>query len=258
MKDFWLFSLIKLNWANLITNRKAFVAMIAALCLQGLLYFSLWVIIFSRISSLKGWGLREVAFLYGGSAIGYGLIFSLFGGLNRLGDAIQNGALDMHLSRPRSPLLLAAMERMRADSLGDMITGMIILGIFVRPSLSDLPLIAILSLTAGLVFVSFRLAMHSLAFWSVSNDAAENGFMAFFITGTNPQKGFNPYLKLALLTIFPAGYSALLPVEIIRDFRWDYFGLQIGGSLAIFCFALWLFNQGLKRYTSGNKFIVLR
>lgn len=258
MRDHWITAVLKLNWANMTSNRKAFTVLVIGMLLNNLVYFSLWIIFFSQISSLRGWGLKEVAFLYSSGALGYGMIFTVMGGLNRLGHTIQDGGLDIHLARPRSPLLLSLLERMRADSLGDVISGIVMLALFVRPDVSDLPLIFFLSVTAGIVFASFRLLMHTLSFWSLSGEAAENVFISFLIAGTNPQKGFSPYMKLALLTVFPAGYVALLPVEILRDFRWDYFALQISGSLIILGFSLWLFYYGLKRYASGNKFIVLR
>jgi ABC-2 type transport system permease protein len=259
MKNFaWIGAIIKVNWKNMTAHKGAFWSLVLMMCVQNLIYFSLWGIIFSRIGDMRGWGLREVAFLYGSGAMGYGLIFALFGGVNQLGHVIQEGELDMHLARPRSVLWLALMSRMRADSLGDVLTGLIMLAFIVRPPLADLPLLAILSISAGLVFGAVRLITHSLAFWGMSGDTGENGFIAFIIAATNPLNGFGTAAKLALLTIFPAGYIALLPVEIMRDFRWDYMALQLVGCFTVFAFALWFFSKGLKRYTSGNRFLIPR
>lgn len=259
MKRFeWLTTIMKLNWSNMVTNAKAFYTLMGLMCLQNLIYFSLWVIMFERISSLRGWGLTEVAFLFASGALGYGIFFTIFGGLNTLGHTIQNGELDTYLARPRSTLTLVLMQRMRADSFGDVVTGIVMLGIFVRPPLSTWPLLLVLSVTAGMAFMAFRLIAHSLSFWGMSGEASENSFTAFLITGTNPQKGFDPLFKAALLTVFPAGYVGLLPVEIMRDFRWDFLALQVMGSATVFTFSVWLFHQGLKRYTSGNKFLSLR
>ena len=254
----WIWAIIKLNWANMVTNRKAFVTMAIVMCIQNLMYFGLWAIVFSRISSLHGWGLRDVAFLYSSGALGFGLIFTVCGGMNKLSQTIHSGALDTHLARPRPALLLALLERMRADSLGDVVTGIVMLTLFVRIPLANLPLLTALSLSAGLVFASFRLLIHTLAFWGASEDTPEGIYTSFLIAATNPQKGFNPWMKFILLTVFPAGYIGFLPVEIIRHFRWDYFALQVGSSAFLFGLSLWFFSYGLKRYTSGNKFLLLR
>lgn len=254
----WIWLTLKVNWANMTAHRGAFWSMAVLMCIQNLIYLSLWAVVFSRFSSLNGWGMSEVAFLFGSSAIGYGILFSIFGGLNQLSGTIQSGLLDIFLARPRPILISVLMQRMRANNLGDILAGIIVVAFFVRPEISMLPLLFVLSTLSGLVFLSFRLIMHSLAFWNVGGESGENGFIAFLIAATNPQNGFGTWGKFVLLTIFPAGYIGLLPVEILRNFSWHLLGLQLVGSLFVFLFAIFLFNAGLKRYTSGNKFMELR
>ena len=174
MKKFdWLWMTLKVNWANMTAHKGAFWSMAVLMCVQNLIYFSLWVVVFSRFSSLNGWGLSDVAFLYGVSVLGYGILFSVFGGLNQLSGTIQSGLLDIFLARPRSVLISVLTHRMRADSLGDILAAIIMLILFVQPALSILPLMFILSTLAGLVLVSFRLIMHSLAFWGVGGESGE-------------------------------------------------------------------------------------
>jgi ABC-2 type transport system permease protein len=254
----WIGSILKVNWANMTSNKTAFWSMLLLMGVQNIIYFCLWAIVFSRISSLRGWGLSEVAFLYGSGAIGYGVLFSIFGGLNQISGTIQSGMMDIYLARPRPVLVSVLMHRMRADSLGDIVAGAVMILVFVRPPLSSIPLLIILSLTAGMVYASFRLIMHTLAFWNVGGETSENGFIAFLIASTNPQNGFSAWGKLILLTIFPAGYIALIPVHILKNFSWPLLGLQLLGSITVLLFSLFLFHAGLKRYTSGNKFLELR
>jgi ABC-2 type transport system permease protein len=257
-KHDWILSTLKLNWSNLIADARAFLALSVLMAVQNIIYLMLWVAVFQRISSLKGWGLSEVAFLYGAGAMGYGVLFCLFGGVNQMATAIHDGTLDVYLARPRPVLPSVMMHRMRADSLGDIAAGIAMIAWFVRPELSQLLLILALGLLAGIVYLSFRMICHSLAFWGVSNEASENSFIAFLIASTNPLNGFGMFGKLVLLTVFPAGYIAFLPVEILREFRWDYFALEIAGAFAVLGFAVWLFHRGLRRYASGNRFLVLR
>lgn len=254
----WILATLKLNWNNAVQEPKTFYTMMFFMCMQNFIYFGLWVILFSQISSLRGWGLREVAFLYGAGALGYGILFTIFGGLNQLGGTIQNGEMDVYLARPQSPLLMALLQRIRTDSIGDILTGILMMGFFMRPSPDLLPLIALLCVSMGLIYFSVRLIGHCLSFWGLGEETGESIFMSFIITSTNPQKGFPPFAKAALLSVFPAGYIALIPVEIVLNFRWDYMALQMGATVIIVSFALWFFHAGLKRYSSGNKFIVLR
>jgi len=256
--DHWILANIRLNWANATAHKGAFWSLAGLMCLQNLIYFMLWVALFSQISSLRGWQLNDVAFLYASGALGYGLMFSLFGGVNAMAHTIQSGSLDIYLARPRSVLLSALLQRMRADSLGDAAVGVVMLILFVQPPLHTLPLLFVLSFSAGLVYVAFRLIMHTLAFWGVGEEGAENGFISFIIASTNPQNGFGPWGKVVLLSVFPAGYVALLPVEIMRNFSWSLLAWQLVASLLIAAFAVVLFHIGLRRYASGNQVLSLR
>ncbi|MBL8993595.1 MAG: ABC-2 family transporter protein [Spirochaetia bacterium] len=254
----WFFGTIRLNWSNMTSNPRAFWSMAALMAIQNLIYFGLWGIVFSRVSSLRGWGLPEMAFLYGSGAVGFGILFTVFGGLNRLSQTIQNGELDLYLGRPRPVLISVLMQNMRADSLGDIAAGIALIGFFIHPELSSLPLLLVLSVSAGIAFAAFRLIMHSLTFWGLGGETSENGFIAFLIAATNPQKGFGVWGKLVLLTVIPAGYVGLLPVEILRHFDWRLLALQLGGSGALLAFSIFLFYRGLRRYTSGNQFLTQR
>jgi len=254
----WIGAIFRLNWKNMVTHKQSFYSLMLLMCVQNFIYFGLWVIVFSKISSLNGWGLKEVAFLFGAGAIGYGILFTVFGGLNQLGQMIENGELDIHLARPQPVLLMTLLQRFRSDSLGDVLTGIIMFAFFLRPPVETWPLMAVLTITAGMAYFSFRLICHALVFWGSDQEASENMFISFLITSTNPQNGFAPWMKFILLSIFPAGYVALLPVEILRDFRWDYLALQILGTGTILCFSIWLFYRGLKRYASGSRITVLK
>lgn len=254
----WLFAILRVNWANMTAHKGSFYSLMLLMCVQNFIYFYMWVIIFAKVKTLNGWGLSDVAFLYASGAMGYGVLVAVFGGLNQLGPTIQSGDMDLYLARPRSPLLLAMMQRMRADSVGDVLCGFIMLGLFVQPPVNTWPLLLLLSLSAGLVYVGFRLICHCLVFWGSQGELGENAYMSFMIASLNPQNGFSPMVKCVLLTIFPAGYVGLLPVEIMRDFDWRLLTLQLVGSCGVMAFALWLWQYGLRRYASGNLFTQLR
>lgn len=254
----WIWTILRVNWANMMSHPKAFYTMTFLMLLQNLIYFGMWVIVFSQISSLRGWGLNDIAFLYALGAIGYGLVFMVFGGMNQLAETIHSGALDVHLARPRPVLLLATMQRMRGDSLGDVLTGLVMILFIVQPALSSWPLIITLTITASLIYSAFRLIVHSLAFWGQDAEGSERGFTAFIIISTNPQNGFSPVIKMIMLTVFPAAYVGLLPVQILQDFSWPLLAVQVGAAGTIFVFALWFFHYGLRRYTSGNQMLSLR
>lgn len=254
----WIISTLRINWLNMTSHKSAFWTMAFLMALQNLMYFGLWTVFFSRVSSLRGWGLPEMAYIFGSGAIGAGIFFTVFGGINMLGTLIHGGYLDIFLTRPRHVLLSAMMHRMRADGIGDIISGIFMIAYYMRPSWADVPMIVLLCFMAGIVFLSFRLIMQTVCFWGIQGETGENGFIAFLVAATNPQKGFGVVGKVILLTIIPAGYVALLPVEILKSFSWKLMAVQVTGVIGILVFAVLLFEVGLKRYSSGNQFMSLR
>jgi len=71
-----------------------------------------------------------------------------------------------------------------------------------------------------------------------------------------PPALFGSGLRLVLFTLLPAGLVSYLPVELLLHPSWGALGAALGGSLAYAAFAVWLFEQGLRRYASGNRFTV--
>lgn len=254
----WVKEIIAMNWAEMRADAGAFWSMMLLMAVQNLLYFMLWVLMFRQVGTLGGWGLSDVALLFGAGAFGYGIFFTLLGGLDRVAEIVSDGRLDLYLARPRPVLPMVLLARARSDSLGDLLTGAVMLTVFVRPSLSQLPMLAVLVISMGLVYASARLILHALAFWGISGNANENAYMAFLCAGTNPQHGVGFIGKAILLTVFPAGYLGLVPVLAWRDHSSVILAGQLLASLVIAAFAVWLFQTGLKRYTSGNQFVMMR
>ena len=254
----WLPTLIRMNWAEMRADAGAFWSMMSLMAIQNILYFMLWVILFDRVGTLRGWGLSDVAMLFGAGAFGYGIFFTLLGGLDRLAETVADGRLDLYLARPRAVLPMVLMSRTRSDSLGDLVTGLVMMALFVRPEWSQIPMLLLLTVSMGLVFASARLVLHTLAFWGMAGQANENAYMAFLIAGTNPQHGIGTLGKYLLLTVFPAGYLGLVPVLAWREQSGLLLLGQVAASLAIAGFSVWLFHRGLARYASGNQFVSLR
>ncbi|MEE9279839.1 MAG: hypothetical protein V3V67_06655 [Myxococcota bacterium] len=60
--------------------------------------------------------------------------------------------------------------------------------------------------------------------------------------------------KLLLFTLIPAGFIGYLPVELLQEFRWTGLAATLGGAVFYVGLALFVFERGLRRYESGNRF----
>jgi len=87
---------------------------------------------------------------------------------------------------------------------------------------------------------------------------AEELFQMFMMVAYYPEHPFGFAVRLILLTVFPAGFVAMIPVEAVRDA--DPLKLAAcAGAAFIYAGLAWrVFEMGLRRYTSGSRIIELR
>jgi len=134
------------------------------------------MLMFSRIDSLGGYRLPEVAFLYGLSATAFGFADLVLGSMDRLGRRVRDGTLDTLLVRPAPVLAQVAADRFGLRRLGRIVQGVLVLGYAVAsldlawtPSKVLMVLLALLSGAA--IFCAVFVA--GAAFQFVAQDASE-------------------------------------------------------------------------------------
>ncbi|MEU6220232.1 ABC transporter permease [Streptomyces sp. NPDC047022] len=134
------------------------------------------LLMFSRTDTLGGYGLREVAFLYGLSATAFGLADLALGSMERLGRRVRDGTLDTFMVRPVPVLAQVAADRFGLRRVGRVTQGVLVLGyaIAVLP-LSWTPLkvlvIPLTLLSGAAIFCAVFVA--GAAFQFAAQDASE-------------------------------------------------------------------------------------
>nr|WP_157164984.1 ABC transporter permease [Streptomyces typhae] len=86
------------------------------------------LLMFSQVDALGGYGLAEVAFLYGAASTAFGLADLAIGSMDRLGRRVRDGTLDTLLVRPAPVLAQVAADRFALRRLGRVTQGLLILG----------------------------------------------------------------------------------------------------------------------------------
>jgi len=100
------------------TYRTSFVMLMVAQFLVTGLDFVAVLLMFSRVDVLGGFGLPEVALLYGVSSLGLGLADLIVGNVDRLGRRVRDGSLDAMLVRPIPALVQVAANEFALRRLG--------------------------------------------------------------------------------------------------------------------------------------------
>ncbi len=248
-------ALVATNLKASFALRGAFWLEAGAMLLNNVFYFSIWWIFFHRFEEIRGWRVADVAALYGVVAGGFGLAVLLAGGVRDLSRQIIEGDLDSLLTQPKSPLLQAVGSRTLASGWGELCTCVLFLWISGLVTPATVPLAALAVVASGVVFTASGVLIHSLAFWLGRIENLARQLWEFLITfSLYPRPLFSGALKLLLFTLLPAGFIGYLPVELVRDFGAGNLLAVLGGAVVYAALALFVFERGLRRYESGNRF----
>jgi ABC-2 type transport system permease protein len=244
---------VKLNFLAQLEYRGAFISQIIAMFLNNIAWLVFWNLYFTRFPILEGWTIKDVVTIWSVTASGFGLAYAVFGNSLMLPSLISRGQLDSWMLYPRALLSHLILGRMSAMACGDVLFGFSAFVFLVKPDLAHLALFVGLSFSVALTFVGFSIFTASLSFYLHNTESlCENWRYALVTFSTYPPNIFKDNVKLILYTLIPAGFVSYLPVESLRHLSVEYAVLTLLGSLSMVLFGVLVFNQGLKRYASGN------
>ncbi|MFI9806052.1 ABC transporter permease [Streptomyces sp. NPDC052301] len=176
-------------------------------------------LMFSRVDALGGWSLPEVAFLYGLSAVSFGLADLVIGSMDRLGRRLRDGTLDTLLVRPAPVLAQVAADRFALRRLGRVTQGSLVLGwslsrLEVHWTAGKLLLMPVTVLSGFGIFCAVFVA--GAAFQFVAQDASEVQ-NAFTYGGTTllqyPPTVFGRELVRGVTFVLPLAFVNWLPAS---------------------------------------------
>ncbi|MDD4557264.1 MAG: ABC-2 family transporter protein [Alphaproteobacteria bacterium] len=224
--------------------------------LNNLLFVFMWWALLENRGSINGWTMQHLYLMHGINNFGFGIYAVFFRGCEAIPQYIENGSLENYITSPRNSLFLVLTSESTFANWGDIATGIILFicsGYYT--DLQNIFTFLVLTMIVSVIFVAFRLALSTLSFYKNDIDRfGHNIFMSFLIFSSQPASVFGGWYKVIYLTIIPAGFISLFPVEIITDFKWVNLAILLSFTTALSSFAIWFFYRGLKRYSSGNKF----
>ena len=257
------YRLIVAMWIRSTTAYRASFVMttVANFAVTGLDFVAI-LLMFSRVDTLGGWPLAEVAFLYGLSSVAFGLADLAIGSMERLGQRVRDGTLDTLLVRPAPVLAQVAADRFGLRRLGRVTQGALVLGyalatVDIDWSPLKVMLMPVMVVSGAGIFCAVFVA--GAAFQFVAQDASEvqNAFTYGGTTllqypptvfGTEMVRGVTFVLPLAFVNWLPASYVLGRPVPLGLP-QWVAFTSPL---VAFVCCALagLAWRAGLKSYRS--------
>ena len=161
--------------------RLSFALQVVGLLGATVLDFLVILIVFSRLTSLGGWSLWEVGFLYGASYLPFKLADIFVGKVERLGEWVRTGQFDTVMVRPLGTLGQTLTADVDLKQIGGAAQGAVVFAVaLAHVSIDWTPArgVMLLVMLAGgfVIFSSIWIATNAAAFWLVNIREASNAF----------------------------------------------------------------------------------
>ncbi len=238
----------KLHVRTALEYRANFLAQAGFMLLNDALMIAALYLLMGAFGSVQGYAFRDIGLLAGMSMFSFGLVGTFFGGVHTMGDDIENGALDGHLSTPLPSLFSIGISGSQQDSYGDLLLGAIVI-----TALAENPVIALLVSTVAFpIWIALFIVMGSLPLYlerssrlAMALRSATVGFSMW------PINAYRPLPRMLLYATLIA-FLSTVPAVTATEFTWTRLGIMAVASTLAFTVAFLIFKAGVRRYESGN------
>jgi ABC-2 type transport system permease protein len=139
------------------------------------------LLMFSHVTTLGGFTLPEVAFLYGTSGTAFGLADLVMGSMDRLGRRVRDGTLDTLLVRPAPVLAQVAADRFALRRLGRVTQGLLVLvwslaQLEVAWTPVKVLMLPLMVVSGAAIFSAVFVAGAAFQFWAQDASEVQNSF----------------------------------------------------------------------------------
>ncbi|HZE40326.1 MAG TPA: ABC-2 family transporter protein [Stackebrandtia sp.] len=194
---------------------------LAGMFYQVTTFLAVWVIL-ARFQAVAGWGIKEIALLYGMRVFSHGLWVLPLNQMHQLSRYVQEGTFDRFLVRPVNPLVQLMFTRVRFNALGDLLGGVTLMIAGLCMVHIDWTVWKVIYLVLGviagaMVEAGIQLALSSLSFRFVKAARARYTVDDLFnMFGNYPARMFGS-VGMWTLTLIPVTFVAYLPATVLLD-----------------------------------------
>lgn len=185
--------------------------------------FAALLVIFHNVSSLGGWSVAEVSFLYATSTLSFAFTDLVFGHVDELPNLIRDGSFDLVLIRPRGTLFQVITLDFQLRRLGKALQAMIVL-VYALTALElgwtpgKVAMLVAMPIAGAVIFGAVWVLAICIAFWSVEGRETAN---AFIYGGGHlaqfPITVYDVWLRRFLAYIVPMAFVSYLPALYVLD-----------------------------------------
>lgn len=217
-------------------------------------------ILFGQIPVLDGYLYNEILFIYGFSLVPKGLDHLCTDNLWKVAwFIVQKGDFDKYLTRPISPLLHVIMEDFQLDALGELLVGLVLMGISgsaleMRLAVWQILLMLVAFVFGALIFTGIKIAGASLAFRIKQSGSILQIFYMTSDFAKYPVTIYHRAVRNIVTYIIPFAFTAYYPAAyFLRGGNPLYcIGGVVVAAAAVMGIGIFLWRKGLAAYESAG------
>jgi len=227
-RDLQAFTMLAAMWVRVSWSyRASFVMMtVGSLVLTGIDFVAI-LVMFANVDSLGGFGLGEIAFLYGGTAICLGIADLVVGNVERLGQRVRMGSLDAMMVRPVGLLVQVCADEFAVRRAARITQALVVLSVacfWVSWSPAKVGLTIVMLVSGAVIFLSIFVVFGCIQFWTLDASEVANAFTYGGNTMTQyPLTIFPREVVTALTFLVPLAFVNWYPALYVLD-RSDPYG----------------------------------
>jgi ABC-2 type transport system permease protein len=254
-----LFALYFAQYAKVRLAYKAdfFIAFFSSMA-ATVIAFGFVLVLFTKIPKLESWSFYEILFLYAFSLIPLGFFNVVSWNLYEFGDIyIIQGRFDRILLRPVATLFQVLSEKFRIESLQEVVTGLLVIGICIRKlglpwTLADDLWFALMVACGAVIYLSVFLILTAVSFWFEDRVGIVPPVFNMLTFGRYPLTIYNVFIQFMLSWIIPFGFASFYPTTHFLGRRafTPYFHLVPAVAAGFFSLAVIVWNRGVRNYSS--------
>ncbi len=238
--DFFVWSLVELFWmsVNILTI----------------------TVIYEHTQSIAGWTKYQMVLLVGTSMLIQRFLMGYFwSSIFEMGRNIRSGNFDFYLAQPGNVMFMATTRKLDPDSLLNSLVAAAVVIYAARqlgldPSAGQIALYALMVLCGVVIHYSILVLSISLAFWLTSAQGIEGIYFTLTEFSRLPRAAFTGIAtQMLFVWLLPVVMVTNVPASLlVQGFDLTLSAWLFGSALVWFAAAVFVFNRGLRRYTSAS------
>ena len=238
--DFFVWSLVELFWmsVNILTI----------------------TIIYEHTHAIAGWTKYQMVLLVGTSMLIQRFLMGFFwSSIFEMGRNIRSGNFDFYLAQPGNVMFMATTRKLDPDSLLNSLVAAAVVIYAARqlgldPSAVQIALYALMVLCGVVIHYSILVLSISLAFWLTSAQGIEGSYFTLTEFSRLPRAAFTGIAtQMLFVWLLPVVMVTNVPASLlVQGFDLTLSAWLFGSALVWFAAAIFVFNRGLRRYTSAS------